>query len=128
MACGIMSRYPITSIILCAASGVFIGYVLSEWEPQNADAKKATVRWVGLVGDLFLRALKCIVLPLVFINVTLSTVDMLRMGSAGRVVKYTFGLYICTTILAAVVGIVVVILFKGYFVETSLPPPSPALF
>jgi hypothetical protein len=75
--CGICARYPVLSVLLFAASGVALGIGLSTWEPDNPDDKEVTVKWLGLIGDMFIRALKAIVLPLVFVNVILSIVDMM---------------------------------------------------
>jgi Na+/H+-dicarboxylate symporter len=63
--CGILGRYPIISVISFAAMGVGIGIGLSEWDPENEDVKENVLKWVGLIGDLFIRALKAVVLPLV---------------------------------------------------------------
>jgi L-cystine uptake protein TcyP (sodium:dicarboxylate symporter family) len=48
---------------LVLESGAGVGIGLSYWEPTNPDAKQVAIKWVGLIGDLFLRTLKCAVLP-----------------------------------------------------------------
>jgi Na+/H+-dicarboxylate symporter len=62
-----------------------------------------------------------VVLPLVFINVVLSSVDMLKLGKAGKVAGYVIGLYVLTTVMAAMIGILSVLMFKGFFIKTKLP-------
>jgi Na+/H+-dicarboxylate symporter len=47
---------------------------------------------------LFIRALKCIILPLVFVSIAISVMDMLALGKAGSMVKKTIGLYLFTTV------------------------------
>ena len=39
------------------------GYALSLWVPAAGEeaAKKATLQWLGLIGDLFIRLLTCFV-------------------------------------------------------------------
>lgn len=59
-----------------------------------------TLQWLGLVGELFIRALKCVVLPLVFVNVILSVVEMCTVGRAGSIGWTTIGLYLVTTVFA----------------------------
>ena len=56
------------------------------------------------MGDLFIRALKCIVLPLVFVSIAISVMDMLSLGNAGKLVGSTIGLYLFTTLCAALIG------------------------
>lgn len=68
--CGVLNRNPLVAVVSFAILGIGIGLGLSFWEPaEGSDAKEKTIKWVGLVGDLFIRALKCVILPLVFINV-----------------------------------------------------------
>lgn len=121
--CGLMARYPISSLVICAGTGLALGYGLSEWEPEDPEDKKDAVRWVGLLGDLFIRALKCVVLPLVFVNVALATADMLGLGKARKVAGTTVGFYLLTTVLAATIGIISVSMFQGSFV-VNIPVSS----
>ena len=67
--CGVLSRYPVLSVVTFAVLGIGIGVGLSFWEPEDPTQKEVALKWLGLVGDLFIRALKCVVLPLVFVNV-----------------------------------------------------------
>ena len=83
--CGILGKYPVVSVLCFAAVGVAIGVGLSTWEPEDPKDKAMAVQWLGLIGDMFIRALKAIVLPLVFVNVILSIVDMMSVGRASAV-------------------------------------------
>lgn len=113
--CGILGRYPVTSVLVFAATGVALGVGLSVWEPADPQDKATTVQWLGLIGDMFIRALKAIVLPLVFVNVILSVVDMMAVGQASSVGGKTVGLYLFTTLVASVIGIITIVIFKGTF-------------
>jgi len=68
-----------------------------------------------LIGDLFIRCLKAVVLPLVFCNVAVSIVDMMMQGRASSVGWKTIGLYLCTTLIASIVGLISVLMFKNSF-------------
>ena len=83
--CGPMKDYPVLTVIMCAAIGIGVGVGLSFWEPDDANAKDITLQWIGLIGDMFIRALKCVVLPLVFVNVIISVVDMMSVGKASAI-------------------------------------------
>ena len=69
--CGILGRFPVLSVLIFAAAGIGIGVGLSFWNPEDPATKDVALKWIGLVGDLFIRALKCVVLPLVFVNVAI---------------------------------------------------------
>ena len=159
--CGILGRYPIISVVSFAALGIFLGIGLAAWTPDDDDAEKKEVliKWIGLVGDLFIRCLsKCVllysvtlfrvclsmiryltktsifesnrieavILPLVFINVTIAVVDMMSVGRAGSVGKKTVLLYITTTVTASVVGVLCTIACKGLFSQGSFEESGPA--
>ena len=92
-------------IIACATLGILLGVGLTYWQPEDPTAKETALLWIGLLGDLFLRALKCVILPLIFASIAISVMDMLALGKAGSVVGHTIGLYILTTVCAALIGV-----------------------
>lgn len=63
--CGILGRNPVLAVMAFAFLGMGIGIGLSFWEPDDMETKDKVLQWIGLIGDLFIRALKCVVLPLV---------------------------------------------------------------
>jgi Na+/H+-dicarboxylate symporter len=117
LGCGIMGRYPIISLLLFVFSGIGLGIGLSMWNPDENDStsKEVTLQWIGLVGDLFLRCLKAIVLPIVFVNVIIAVVDMMMVGAAGGVGAKTVGLYLTTTLLAGTFGATFSAIFSRWF-------------
>jgi len=52
MGCGIMGRYPVTSLLLFVGLGIGIGIGLSLWTPDhdNSISKEYTLKWIGLIG------------------------------------------------------------------------------
>lgn len=73
--CYIMDTYPVTFVIIAAAIGIGLGIGLSFWRPDGS-GKYTVIMWIGLLGDLFIRSLKCVVLPLVFVSIAVSVMDM----------------------------------------------------
>lgn len=125
--CGILGRYPVLSVLIFASAGIGIGLGLSFWEPDDDDdTKDKVIKWLGLVGDLFIRSLKCVVLPLVFINVIISVVDMMNVGRAGSIGWKTIVLYLLTTVIASILGIISIVSFKGLFEEGEFEEAVPA--
>jgi Na+/H+-dicarboxylate symporter len=128
--CGPLKNYPVLTVIMCAAVGIGVGVGLSFWEPENGDVKAVTLQWLGLVGDMFIRALKCVVLPLVFVNVIISVVDMMSVGKASAIGGKTVLLYIATTVGASIFSTIASVSFKGKYgtlVTDSTVPPLVAL-
>lgn len=102
-------------LVLCGLVGVGIGIAVSD-----GGASDTTISWIKLPGDLFIRALKCFVLPLVFCNIVLAMVDMLKMGKAVSIASKTIGMYLLTTIVAATEGLLYVYyVLKPYLVTLN---------
>lgn len=85
-----------------------------------------TFTGIGLIGDLFIRALKAVVLPMVFVNVILSIVDMMKMGRASSIGLKTMILYTLTTLIASCIGLISILSFQGLFIEGEFDEPMPA--
>jgi len=118
LGCGILGRYPILSLICFVLTGICLGIGLSYWRPTTVDGmntKAVVLVWINLVGDMFLRMLKCIVLPIVFVNVIIAVVDMMQVGKAGGVGGTTVIMYICTTLIAGILAVIYSALFKGLY-------------
>lgn len=150
-ACGILGRFPILSILFFAILGIGIGVGLSFWEPEDMNTKdvsrylvlssfppdnphpllfslpQTVLQWLGLVGDLFIRALKCVVLPLVFVNVIIAVVEMAELGKAGAIGYKTIFLYLATTVCAAVLGILSTLALKGQYTVGEFGDPEPVM-
>jgi len=126
--CGILGKYPVISVLAFALIGIGVGVVLSFWDPEDSDGqetKSATLQWLGLLGDLFIRALEAVVLPLVFVNVVLSVVEMMSIGRTSSVAGVTILLYFMTTVIASIVGLFSILCFQNFFVEGEFEDRDP---
>ena len=120
LGCGIFGKYPITALLGFVAFGLFVGIGLSYWRPETPAeqvTKTMAIQWFGLFGVLFLRALKCIILPMVFVNVILAVLDMMRVGAAGGIGGKTVVLYVITTVMAGIIGVVMSLIFQRWYTE-----------
>ena len=124
--CGVLGRNPVLSVLGFALVGIGIGVGLSYWEPDDMDTKDKLLKWIGLLGDLFIRSLKCVVLPLVFVNVILSVNDMMSLGKASAVGYKTIALYLVTTIGACILGIVATLIMKGQYEQKIFAESGPS--
>jgi Na+/H+-dicarboxylate symporter len=125
--CGILGRYPVLSVLLFAGVGLATGIGLSFWEPDDMESKEKTLKWLGLIGDLFIRSLKCVVLPLVFVNVIISVMEMMDVGKASSIGWKTIGLYLFTTVFASVLGIITTLSLKSLYTEGEFDTSGAAM-
>ena len=102
---------PAGQMMLSVAIGAGLGAIV------NATVRKRNnlAYWLGFPGTLFLRALKCLVIPLVFCSMVCSTVELSTLGLAGTVGISTFGMYMVTTILAVFTGIISCSAFQSLY-------------
>lgn len=98
-----------TQILLAVALGIVAGLVLGE--------KAASLQ---IVGDLFIRLLKMIIIPLIVATMVSGVVSIGKFGRLGRIGAQTFIYYLFTTVLAISIGLVLVNLI-GPGVGTELP-------
>jgi len=68
-----------------------------------------SIKWVG---DIFIRALKMIAIPIVFSSLVMGVSSLGGYKDLGRLAGKTFSFYVLTTALAATVGIIAVNIFK----------------
>jgi Na+/H+-dicarboxylate symporter len=61
----------------------------------------------------------------VFINVAISVIEMMEIGRAGSIGWKTIGLYLATTVIASVFGILSIVSFKGLIKAESFEDPLP---
>lgn len=77
-----------------------------------------SIMWIG---DLFIRALKMIVIPIVFTSLIMGVTNLGNSKSLGRIAFKTISFYLITTLIAAVLGVGLVNLIKpGFNVNLNL--------
>ena len=81
-------------------SGAICGFVFS-------DSFALWSTYIDGIGDLFLRAINMIVIPLVFLSTVLGISTMGDARAMGRIAAKTFSYFIVTSLVAAVVGVLI---------------------
>ena len=80
------------------------------------------------IGDIFIRLLKMIIVPLVFSSLVVGVINLGNVQSLGRLGARTFFYYMVTTVMAVLIGLVVVNFVKPGlgtdFEFKDLTPPS----
>lgn len=90
--------------------GVILGIVLSQIEITTV-----VVRWVSLPGELYLRALKCLVIPYVFCAVAVAIGDIVFVGKVSIVGMQTFRMFLLLWVSSAIIGLSVGLAFRPFF-------------
>lgn len=90
-----------TQIFIAIILGIIAGLILG----QNAAHLK-------IVGDMFIRLLRMIIIPLIFASMVSGIVSIGNVRNLGRIGLRTFVYYLATTLLAVAVGLILVNLLK----------------
>ena len=94
-------------ILIGIGLGVVAGILLCRIAPYESWHKY--IKWAG---DIFLRGLRMIVIPLVFTSIALGVAGMGNSAALGRIAGKTILYYIATTVIAATIGLTLVNLVK----------------
>mmetsp|Transcript_35968 Transcript_35968/g.34047 ORF Transcript_35968/g.34047 Transcript_35968/m.34047 type:complete len:537 (-) Transcript_35968:213-1823(-) len=109
-------------IVVCALIGALMGVGLAE-----DGVPDEVVAWIALPGTLFVRAIRCCVIPLIFVTMALGFFDMLEVGKASSVGWKTVVVYLSTTCVAATVGTLIARAFADLFTKGPLVVPATKL-
>jgi len=71
-----------------------------------------SVKYTNWIGDIFLRALNMIIVPLILCSISSGVASVGSAGNLGRLGFKTIGFYIMSTLIAIVTGFILVILIK----------------
>jgi proton glutamate symport protein len=88
-------------ILIALVAGGFFGYLFHD-----------KVIYTNWAGDVFLRALNMIIVPLILCSITTGVASVGSGGNLGRLGIKTFGYYILSTFLAIITGFLLVSLIK----------------
>lgn len=88
-------------ILIALVLAVFFGYFIPEG-----------VQYVSWMGDIFLRALKMVIIPLIFSSIISGVTSIGEGKNLGRLGLKTIGYYISTSTLAILTGLIIVNLVK----------------
>ena len=87
-------------ILIGMAAGILLGFV-AIW----FDAAPVVKDWIQPWGQLFIRLLQLIAVPLVFISLIKGITGLKDISKFSRLGLKTIGIYICTTVIAVLVGL-----------------------
>lgn len=88
-------------ILIAIVLGVLFGLYLHNY-----------VKYISWAGDIFLRLLKMIVIPIVFTSLVIGVASVGKSSDLGRIAGKTFAFYIGTTLCAIIIGMVLVNIIK----------------
>ena len=89
--------------------GGLVGYLLRQFREEKWTERE--VMYVNFLGDLFLRMLKSLILPLI-VSSLISAIAKLDISLSGKIAVRAIIYYFTTTVCAVIIGIILVITIK----------------
>ena len=102
-----LSRQILAGLI----AGVVFGFALQLVYSGNPDAIQGTLEWTNVVGSSYVNLLKMIIMPLVLVMMISAVVRMKELVVLGKIGGAVIGILVGTTMIAALVGIVIANVF-----------------
>ncbi|KAJ0397622.1 hypothetical protein P43SY_003506 [Pythium insidiosum] len=101
-------RRTTTQILICVALGVGLGVLLS-----NLEVSKDVSALVNLPGAIFLRVLRCFVLPMVFCSLATGAANIVLLGKVSAVGARTALYFLACSTAAAVISLLVALTLRA---------------
>ncbi len=103
-----MKKMTLTSkIFIALVCGILSGIIVNTFFADNAIINDVFVHGIfNVIGQVFLNAIKMLVVPLVFVSITVGTAQMGDIKKLGRIGSKTLLFYLLTTSVAIIIGLV----------------------
>jgi hypothetical protein len=102
-----LSRQVLTGLVAGLVYGFFLQFAYS----GNASVMAGTLEWTNVVGETYVNLLKMIVMPLVLVMMIAAVVKMREVAALGKIGGSVIGILIGTTMIAALIGILMANVF-----------------
>jgi L-cystine uptake protein TcyP (sodium:dicarboxylate symporter family) len=102
-----LARQVFVALIL----GVVFGFLLQIVHGGDLSAISPTLTWTDLPGDIYVALLRMIIMPLVLVTMIAAVVKLHQVAALGKIGASVIGLLVFTTMIAALVGILVTNVF-----------------
>jgi L-cystine uptake protein TcyP (sodium:dicarboxylate symporter family) len=102
-----LSRQILAGLVVGVAFGFALQFVYS----GNPDAISGTLEWTDVVGSSYVNLLKMIIMPLVLIMMISAVIRMKDLAVLGKIGGTVIGILVGTTMIAALIGIIVANVF-----------------
>lgn len=89
--------------------GVIVGLILRSSASTKWSARE--IMYINFIGELFLRMLKCLILPLI-ISSLIAAIGTLNLKSSGKIGARAITYYLITTFMAVILGIILVLTIR----------------
>lgn len=91
-------------VLVALAAGIIFGAILHQIFAAQPDTISQSMRWISIVGNAYVRLLKMMVIPLIFVSITCAIVNQKSGKDLGKITAVVLAVLLSTAAIAAVVG------------------------
>ncbi len=102
-----LSQRVFTALML----GIAFGILLQLFYQSSPEAIPETLEWSNVVGTAYVSLLRMIVMPLILVSILAAVIKLSDLANLGKISISVIGLLLFTTMIAAIVGIVISLVF-----------------
>lgn len=106
-------KFPLyIQILLGMLAGILLGILALQFDTDRFDGIQFIQHWIRPWGQLFIRLLQLIAIPLVFISLVKGVTGLKDISKFSRIGGKTIGIYLCTTVIAVLLGLTLGLIVK----------------
>ena len=102
-----LSQRVFTALI----TGFVFGLLHQLFYQSSPEVIPATLEWSNLLGSAYVSLLQMIVMPLILVSILAAVIKLNDLASLGKISLSVIGILLFTTMLAAIVGIIISLVF-----------------
>lgn len=110
--------------VACVIIGICLGLIVNASVEPGSEHGKRWAFWLGFPGAMFLRAIKCLVIPLIFCSMVAGVAELVSQSKTSSVGKQTVCVYLFTTFCASIEGLIWIVIFKSSFIVLPAKPST----
>ena len=96
--------------------GLALGFVLRTIYASNMEVVNQTIVWYNVVGNGYVRLLQMLVMPLIFVSITIALINIKGDSNVGKMTIIIIAVLMITTAISALVGFLTA---KGFGLDAS---------
>lgn len=98
-------------VFTALVTGFVFGLLHQFFYQSSPDVIPATLEWSNLLGSAYVSLLQMIVMPLILVSILAAVIKLNDLASLGKISISVIGILLFTTMLAAIVGIIISLVF-----------------
>ena len=103
-------------VLFALIMGLGLGFLLRSLYASNTEVISKTIVWYNVVGNGYVRLLQMLVMPLIFVSITMALINIKGENNLKRMTFSIIAVLMITTAISALVGILV---SKGFGLDAS---------